>query len=137
MTNLTHFQEVLLGNRDHIGRNDIALLGNTLYRRCFYDHDKKNNRIRGWLPILKLEEGQWVGYNYSGKDFASYLLNNQWQRSHYWSELKYVQIGRGIGCKGTKRLWSWQCSFKRFMTKMINPTMDMLLPEDTVFDLVG
>ena len=129
---LTHYQKVLLGE-ETLSNDWYKFKGDTIYARARYCYIK-NKRIRGWLPILTYDGKDWVGYNYSAKDFATYLLRNPDQFRWRYEKLKWVEIGRGIGCQGTSRFWSWTRNFSSFITKMINPTSDMLLPEDTVFD---
>ena len=132
---LTHYQLLLLGNTTGgTGRIDIKVKGDSLYRKIYWCHLKGGKRIRGWLPILTYDGKDWIGYNYSARDMASELMVKEYMFRHYYHNLKWVEIGRGIGCKGTARFWRWTGAFQSFITKMINPTEDMLLPDDTVFD---
>tara|TARA_R110000824_G_scaffold129473_3_gene290738 strand:+ start:1102 stop:1509 length:408 start_codon:yes stop_codon:yes gene_type:complete len=128
---LSHYQKAIL--REVILRDDLKLKGDTIYRRAWLCW-VKNKRIRGWLPILTKDGEDWVGYNYSAKDMATYILRNPSQLSWRYLKLKWVELGRTIGCQGTSRFWRWTRNFSPFITKMINPTLDMVLPEDTVFD---
>ena len=126
---LTHFQKAIL-SKGKINRHDLKLKGDTIYRRAGYCYIK-SKRVRGWLPILTKDGEDWVGYNYSAKDMATYILRHPDQLNWRYEKLKWVELGRGIGCQGTNRFWRWTMHFRPFITKMINPTLDMLLPVDT------
>ena len=126
---LTHFQKAILGEVE-VNRSSLKLKGDTIYKRAGYCYIK-SKRIRGWLPVLTKDGEDWVGYNYSAKDMATYLLRNPDQFEWRYTELKWVELGRTIGCQGTSRFWRWTRNINNIITKMINPTLDMLLPVDT------
>tara|TARA_R110000823_G_scaffold206825_6_gene337533 strand:+ start:1659 stop:2066 length:408 start_codon:yes stop_codon:yes gene_type:complete len=120
-------QQYILGSKSSPYRG-YQVNGNTLYWRVgwvFY----KDKRVRGWLPILTKDNDDWIGYNYSTKDLATYFLSHS--QSYRYPNLKWIEIGRGIGNRYTTTLWRQTQSTRLEWTKMINPTLDMLLPLNT------
>lgn len=130
---LNYYQRLTLRIEDvhnRYGRTDLAVKDQTLYRKCRWTY-VKNKRIWGWLPVLKKEGSDWIGYNYSAKDMATHLLNNEDLFKWRWQSLKWAEIGRSIGGRGTTYEWNTIKANSNIITKMINPTLDMLLPIDT------
>jgi hypothetical protein len=62
---------------------------------------------------------------------ATHLLKDEHLFNWRWRSLKWVEIGRGIGGRGTGYEWNTVLGNSQVITKMINPTLDMLLPVDT------
>jgi len=109
--------------------NGYRVKDSTLYRKCNWTY-VNNKRISGYLPVLKKDGSEWVGYNYSARDMATAFLHNDSMFSRCYHSLKWVEIGRGIGGRGTSYEWQITRINARIITKMINPTIDMLLPMD-------
>jgi|TARA_R110001583_G_scaffold8195_3_gene39572 hypothetical protein len=126
---LAYWQRVLLGIEKPT-KGWIQVKNNTLYRRSSWTY-YKGKRIRGWLPVFTKDNKDWIGYNYSGKDYASYLLRHPHYHDTWHPKLKWVEIGRGIGNRDTSSEWRYTMLNHKVITKMINPTLDMLLPFGT------
>ena len=126
---LTQRQRILLGTQEY--RPDIyKVVNNTLYYRYKWGSWKGHSSTYQdyWYPVLTKKGKHWIGYNYSAKPcFATYLLHKPNHEKWRFENLKWVEIGRGIGGKGLTRLWDGQWQEHSIWTKVINPTVDMLI----------
>tara|TARA_Y100000034_G_scaffold125602_1_gene175551 strand:- start:427 stop:822 length:396 start_codon:yes stop_codon:yes gene_type:complete len=122
------WKDVLLGLTP-VPSSSYRIRDNTLYRRNHWVY-VKGSRIKAWAPVLKVDGEDWIGYNYSAKDFATHLLQNEGMFAFRYVNLRWVEIGRGIGGRGTSSEWNFTRNNSEILTKMINPTLDMLLPLD-------
>ena len=125
---LTMRQRYILGTEEY--RKDVfKVINNTLYYRYKWGSWKGQNLYQDyWYPVLTKKGKHWIGYNYSAKPcFATYLLKRPNHEKWRFEKLKWVEIGRGIGGKGLTRLWDGQWREHSVWTKVINPTVDMLI----------
>ena len=105
------------------------VVNDTLYYRYSWGSWKGVNTWQDyWYPVLTKKGKHWIGYNYSPKPcFATYLLKMPNHENWRYQNLKWVELGRGIGGKGLRRLWEGQWQEHPIWTKVINPTVDMLI----------
>tara|TARA_B100001093_G_C26814033_1_gene1008855 strand:- start:856 stop:1266 length:411 start_codon:yes stop_codon:yes gene_type:complete len=126
---LTQRQRMLLGIQEY--RPEVfKVVNGTLYYRYKYGMWKGHTRYYQdyWYPVLTKKGKHWIGYNYSPKPcFATYLLHKPNHENWRYEKLKWVELGRGIGGRGLSRLWDGQWQERSIWTKMINPTVDMLI----------
>ena len=124
---LTYRQKYLLGIEEH--PDVYKVVDDTLYYRYSWGSWKGMNTWQDyWYPVLTKKGKHWIGYNYSPKPcFATYLLQRPNHEKWRYENLKWVELGRGIGGKGLRRLWEGQWQERSIWTKMINPTVDMLI----------
>jgi len=122
----TEYQRYILGRQEC--SSVFKVVGNTLYHRAKWVRIKGLRGYKeGWYPILTKDGEDWLGYNYSSKPcLATQFLHTD--MSWRYKNLKWIELGRGIGGRGTTRLWDMQWRERSVITKMINPTMDMILP---------
>jgi len=125
---LTQRQRYILGTEEY--RTDLfKVVDGTLYYRYKWGSWKGENLYQDyWYPVLTKKGKQWIGYNYSAKPcLATHILHHQSELRWRYESLKWVEIGRGIGGKGLSRLWESQWRELAIITRMINPTKDMLI----------
>ena len=81
-----------------------------------------------WYPIVSVTEDYTViGFNYTAKDMASFILQRGWFTEMRAPFLKWVEIGRGIGNKSTR---SQERAVPLYaLDLMFNPTQDMLVAD--------
>ena len=125
---LTPRQRYLLGTEEY--PDVYKVVNGTLYYRYKWGSWKGHARQYQdyWYPVLTKKGKQWIGYNYSPKPcLATHILHHQSELKWRYESLKWVEIGRGIGGKGLSRLWDGQWRENEIITRMINPTKDMLI----------
>jgi hypothetical protein len=126
---LTERQKFLLGIKE-TDKRFYKVVKDTLYYRYKWGSWKGNTRNYQdyWYPVLTKKGKDWIGYNYSAKPcFATYLLHRPNHENWRYQKLKWVELGRGIGNRGLSSLWNGQWRERSIWTKMINPTVDMLI----------
>jgi len=81
-----------------------------------------------WYPIVSITEDYTViGFNYTAKDMASFILQRDWFTKMKAPFLKWVEIGRGIGNKSTRS--QERDTPLGALDLMFNPTSDMLVAD--------
>lgn len=129
MSEYTDRQKMILDPDRHLDTQWYKLVDNTLYYRYRWGSWKGSHNYQDrWYPVLSKKGKDWIGYNYSVKPcLATYLLHHPSEFTWKYPKLKWVELGRGIGGKGLRRLWENQWREKSILTKVINPTVEMLI----------
>ena len=127
---LTDRQRMILNPENYVlDTRFYKVVDNTLYYRYKWGTWKGQDLYQDrWYPVLTKKGKHWIGYNYSVKPcLATYLLHHPSEFTWRFQKLKWVELGRGIGGKGLRRLWEQQWQEKSILTKVINPTVEMLI----------
>ncbi len=96
--------------------------------RTLWQKPRWGNFDELWYPIVSVTEDYTViGFNYTAKDMASFFLQRESFREFRAPNLKWVEIGRGIGNKSTRNQEG--AVPLSALDVMFNPTRDMLVAD--------